>query len=95
MTTHYTHNTEIEDFDDLAFHVDVELTCSERGQPAAPASMNFPGEPGFGPEFDVDSVLVNGVALDQKSFVALFGQETWDGIVNDAETAASETGEFG
>jgi len=90
----YTFNTELEDME-FAFNVDVVLVCTERGEPAAMPSMNFPGEPGWGPEFDVDSVLVNGIALDKKSFVAIFSEEAWDGVVNNARTAAEETGEFG
>ena len=95
MTGH-TYNGEIEDTGDFAFHVEVELTCSQYGE--APSGTMGPPEfydPGCGPEFDVDAVLVNGVKLDEKSFVAIFNQETWDRFIESAETQAAESGEFG
>lgn len=90
----FSYSSTIED--ELTFDVELELTCTEQGEGPTMPSMNYPGDPGHGPEFELDGdIEVNGVALEEKTFVKLFGQDALDQLVETAETQAANSGEFG
>lgn len=74
-------------------NVEIDLFCSDPGEPPAPASLTYPGDPGSPPEWEIEEVrIVNpsmkDIVLSETQFIILHPDA--QDIVNNALEYASE-----
>lgn len=82
-----------DDSEPHTLNVEVDLECTDMGEAPAAASLNYPGDPGSPPEWEITEVRIinpsmKDIKLDETQFITLHPDA--QDIVNNAYEHASE-----